>query len=213
MVKASGDWTLIAKRLREVHHDLMLYKTTYGDVTEVTKCIVFHTQTEDIPAWAWNLIPKLQKYLDVMISEADYLFENRTDPQKVFVVLGTKDQTLLTRHYLNFIVPSVDAFVEVFHKEHEAKAKRIREQIRSGELDERHRLKDTRLLTSEYRHKILMDILENLRILLDIQENEAKYKIADVRAARRQKQIQDYLISKGIKVWDTKHLKNLQKAG
>lgn len=188
----------ICKRIHEVHDHLMNYKAEYGQLHDVKKSMVYRIGTYDMPNWLSRILPSLRQYLDVQMHEIKFIVGTQMEPTQTLMVVGPLESNLLAKHYINFIIASVDAFCDVFKSKQLKRAKQIREEIRIGIKSESERMGDIRQLTSDYRTEILELIEVELNELLDSQKWDSRYRMAEFKANLRNQQLSHFLKNKDL---------------
>lgn len=184
---------LVYHRLFLMHDLLMNHKAAYGQLAHLHQCLVYHNQSADVPGWLINLLPRLQNYLGVQMYCINTLIGGRIEPTKTIMVIGPKADTSLARHYISYLLDSVEAYVLNYKRSTELQAKKIRQEIREGIKDETSRLDDIRSLSSDYRHKIIEDIESGLEELLEDQNTNAKYRMAAFKSRNRKQELKAYM--------------------
>lgn len=209
-LRSKEHYSILIKRIMDVHREMVDIKLSFLSDYTLNKTIIFHTTRADIPTWCSDLLPLLSEYLSVHMYQVSFLRDNYTEPSKTIMVLGSQDQTQLAKVYLNFLIPSVDAFVYNHKLDLEREAKRIREQIRDGKKDETARMEDIRRQSSNFRREIIEYLKTELTKLLEY--HKTTDPIAFTRGLHRRAQIKAKIEHNGVKIWrNTKLLGNFLK--
>lgn len=176
---------LIRKRLTEAHPHLLTIRDTLNQRCLFFRITITNPNGFNQPAWLKKLLTSLSYYLSMDLVWERRLIGDRTQPVYAVIATGDKDQCLLARHYIDYLVLSVGAFVKLYGENLEKEAKEIRKINRKNPQLKVQPVGDIRLLRSDYRTDLVDSIDRILRKLLeDVRTNhQREFAIGNFRKA------------------------------